>query len=167
MERIAVIQNVECTPAMLAHFSTRTASRAVLWHGGTIALLKVGKYHYHKLPGGGIDPGESIEQALRREILEETGCTIRIIGEIGEIIEYRDYAQVVQTSYCFTAEVVEEGRPQFTEHERAEEFSLLWVPIDEAIRLVANDRPKNQEGEFIVKRDLQFLKKAKQLRESH
>jgi 8-oxo-dGTP diphosphatase len=38
------------------------------------------------LPGGGIDPHESSEQAVVREILEETGFTVKIDRLVGEYI---------------------------------------------------------------------------------
>ena len=40
------------------------------------------------LPGGGLDPGETPEQGLVREFLEETGYTIAIAAEIGRANEY-------------------------------------------------------------------------------
>jgi 8-oxo-dGTP pyrophosphatase MutT (NUDIX family) len=36
------------------------------------------------LPGGGIDPGESAEDSAMREILEETGLSVKIVRLIGE-----------------------------------------------------------------------------------
>ena len=39
-------------------------------------ILCLDKSAYIQLPGGGIDPGESPEAALKREIKEETGCSV-------------------------------------------------------------------------------------------
>jgi 8-oxo-dGTP diphosphatase len=39
------------------------------------------------LLGGGVEPGETMEETLRREVLEESGYEIRIHGKLGEAIE--------------------------------------------------------------------------------
>lgn len=68
----------------------RKAVRAVLFdENNLIPLLFVSKYNYHKLPGGEIDDGESKIKALIREVLEEVGSKIEVMGEVGKIIEFR------------------------------------------------------------------------------
>ena len=43
----------------------------------------------YKFPGGGVDEGESHEQALRREVQEECGMSLAKVGrEIGSVVEY-------------------------------------------------------------------------------
>jgi 8-oxo-dGTP diphosphatase len=56
-------------------YRERQAARAVLFEKeGRVAIINVTNKNYHKLPGGGIDPGENAEKALKREVLEETAA---------------------------------------------------------------------------------------------
>ena len=64
------------------------------------------------LPGGGMDPGESIAQAAVRETKEETGMDIAVVGVIGlytnpnHVIAYDDGEVRQQCSVCFTTRLV-------------------------------------------------------------
>lgn len=77
-------------------YRLRKAARAVIQNTqDEIALLYVSKHRYHKLPGGGLEPGEEMTEALKREVLEEVGAEIEITSEIGLIIEFRDQLSLV------------------------------------------------------------------------
>ena len=139
----------------------RSASRAVLFdENNKIPLLFVSKYSYHKLPGGGLGKNEDKIMGLVREVKEETGCDIKIYDEVGRIIEFRYKYDLKQTSYCYIGKIIKKGKQSFTKKELREGFKLVWVTIDEAISLLKKDNTKNYEGDFIIKRDLEFLKEA-------
>jgi 8-oxo-dGTP pyrophosphatase MutT (NUDIX family) len=140
----------------------REAARAVLFDKDSlIPILFVAKKCYHKIPGGGIDAGESKELALVREVLEEAGSQIEVTGEIGKIIEYRSKLNLKQTSYCYIGKVISKGEPNFTKKELRNGFKLIWLPLEEAISKLENDKPADYEGTFIRERDLEFLKASK------
>jgi 8-oxo-dGTP pyrophosphatase MutT (NUDIX family) len=145
-------------------YQTREASRAVLFDkDNLVPLLFVANEQYHKIPGGGIDDDEDQKQALIREVLEETGSTVEITGEVGKIVEFRSKFNLLQTSYCYVGKVTSKGKPELTEDEISHGFQLVWLPLDEAIKTIANDKPTDYVGSFIQKRDLLFLQKARSL----
>ena len=91
---------------------------------------------YWEFPGGKIEPGETPEAALRREILEELDTEISV-GEKITTIGY-DYPEFHLTMECFLAHVVE-GSLVLKEHEAArwlkrnELDSVKWLPADHTI----------------------------------
>lgn len=144
-------------------YRLRKASRAIVLNdSGKIALLYVSKNNYHKLPGGGIEAGEDIKIALNREVMEEVGVYVDVLGEIGTIIEYRNKHELLQISYCYYSRVKGESKEtSFTDEEINDGFQLKWVTLDEATSIIENDIPDNYVGKFIQSRDLLFLKRAK------
>ena len=142
----------------------RQAARAVLFDkDGRVYLLKMSTYNYHKLPGGGVNNGESFEDAVRRELLEEVGCPADVSTELGEIVEYRNDEKMEQHSYCYIAHqsgnLIETALEESESEEGAETVSAHT--IDEAIKFLENDQPTNYEGHFIQMRDLRFLREAR------
>jgi ADP-ribose pyrophosphatase YjhB (NUDIX family) len=58
----------------------RVAVRAVALRGDEVLLLR-GAAGDYRFPGGGVDPGETLEESLRRELLEECGADLVVVGE--------------------------------------------------------------------------------------
>lgn len=145
-------------------YKVRRAARGILMNErGEIALMYVSQDNYHKLPGGGIEDNESIAAALRREMLEEVGAEIEIVSDLGLIIEYRNKQELVQISYCYMCKVIGNlADPLFTEEERNAGFQIKWMDLNEAISIVADDLPEHYAMKFMHRRDLAFLKAAKE-----
>ena len=85
-----------------------------------------------EFPGGKIEPGESRQQALRREIREELAAEIEV-GELLRTIDY-DYPAFHLTMHCFLCRLT--GSVTLLEHEAArwlapsELTSVHWLPAD-------------------------------------
>lgn len=86
-----------------------------------------------EFPGGKVEPGETPQAALKREIMEELETEIEV-GDLIETIEY-DYPTFHLSMDCFWAEIVK-GDLVLREHEAAkwltkEELeSVDWLPAD-------------------------------------
>jgi 8-oxo-dGTP diphosphatase len=60
--------------------SPRHTARGIVIQNDKLLLIERwrGNLHYFSIPGGGIEPGETPEQAVLREIAEETSCIVTV-----------------------------------------------------------------------------------------
>ena len=86
-----------------------------------------------EFPGGKVEPGETPQAALKREIMEELETEIEV-GDLIETIKY-DYPTFHLSMDCFWAEIVK-GDLVLREHEAAKWLtkeqleSVDWLPAD-------------------------------------
>lgn len=145
-------------------YNLRKASRAILINDkNEVALMHVVNRNFYKLPGGGVEDDEDIKQTLEREVKEETGCSAKILNEIGVVIEYRDELNFMQISYCFACQITSYNKSNLTEKEIKDGFVLEFLDLDTAIQKMKEAIATIEEyhGKFITRRDLAFLEEYK------
>jgi 8-oxo-dGTP diphosphatase len=118
---------------------------AVVFRGPEALVIKRGKPPFlgrWSIPGGGLHHGERLEDAVRREVLEETGVAIRFGGLIGVF----EALPGLHPDRSFDRHVVmvdywaewAAGEPVAGDDASAAEFA----PIDEALRRVSWDETR-------------------------
>ncbi len=108
---------------------------AILIKDNKVLLIhRINEKEYYVYPGGGVEEGETIEQAVLRELLEETTIKAKINRLLYKQI-YNDGSE----QYFYLCEYIE-GKPKLSddsiEKERMlnkefkEYYNPLWVDID-------------------------------------
>lgn len=106
-----------------------------------ITLIYSKKYHFYKIPGGGIEGNESHLATLLREVKEETGLTVipASIQEFGEVTRICKSGQFkdtifVQQNYYYTCQTDGKIKKQHLDPEEENaELILQKTSLDEAI----------------------------------
>ncbi len=106
--------------------------RGVLVHNGRLLVCRTGDAPIVYLPGGHVEFGETVKEALGREILEELGCRATVGSFLGGIqhsfIQQRQLHWEINLVFTMTAEGLpsDEGMPIASE----DHLSFEWVELE-------------------------------------
>jgi 8-oxo-dGTP diphosphatase len=118
----------------MKRYTGKTSTAIIPYPDNKILLIKrntrpfVG---YWALPGGRMDPGETLDQTVVREVKEETGLEVKILYVVGEYVE-KGIKDDVDYEYYPTSFVVKpvggELKKQDSEIQEMQLFSLNALP---------------------------------------
>lgn len=166
MKPLLILKDEDIFPETTSHdveYSIREAVKCIVLDAeDKIALVGI---KYRLLPGGGVEVDESFKDAVKRECVEEVGCSVSIIQELGMTEEYRAKIGRHQKTHCFIARVVgEKGLPQTIQKDEIG-MQVEWYSIDEAIECLKKQRKEipflSYHSCFNVRTHATFLEKFK------
>lgn len=114
----------------------RNSAKALVIKDGKILLNRCRSRFglYYALPGGGQKVGETLGEAIGRELLEETGLTVtpqRLAGVYEQITQRRDGGPDHKLYFLFLCALSDAERKKPTERD-AYQLSSEWVDLTEA-----------------------------------
>ena len=138
----------------------RLTARAIVKNqDGLYAVMYADKFKLHSLPGGGVEDGEDVLTALRREVYEETGCICDEIQELGIVAENRASLDYTQINYYFVVTTTHTpGENHLTEAEQDSRTVVEWHTFDEMVRLINEQGFDRVQGKYLKARDVVALR---------
>ena len=129
---------------------TRNVVRAfVINENNEVAIIRIkgedifGVRDYYETPGGGVKKYERKISALKREILEEVGVTIKDITPIARVVDYYNLINRRNDNYYFYCYVDEYKEKHLEEYEKTLFEKVEWIPINDLLNSYLNveDKP--------------------------
>ena len=137
----------------------RLTARAIVKNpNGLYAVMYSDKFKLYSLPGGGVEDGEDILSALRREVHEETGCVCDEVQELGIVVENRASLDYTQINYYFVVTTRHtQGENHLTEEEQTSRTVVQWHIFDDMVRLMNEQDFEQVQGKYLKARDMAAL----------
>lgn len=113
--------------------------------------------------GGGVEPGEDLNAAIRRELREELGAQVDILARIGVVSDYYNLIHRHNINHYFLCRVLSFGDRRLTEEE-ADKYHLSTLKLSYEAAVTEYGRCAcTRLGRLIANRELPVLKRAKDL----
>lgn len=113
--------------------------------------------------GGGVEPGEDLLTAIKRELKEELGIEVEVVCKIGVISDYYNLIHRHNINHYFLCEIISFGEKNLTQDEiECFHLSTLKLSYDEAVREYET-RTNTKLGTLVANRELPVLYRAKEI----
>ncbi|MFC7373487.1 NUDIX domain-containing protein [Fictibacillus iocasae] len=127
------------------NFHIRVRACAFIVKDDAVLLIEFNNHHglHYNLPAGGVEPGESVIEAVRREAMEEAGVDVEV-GELAFVYETAPHlvegrkavAGHHGISLMFECEIKEGSEPRMPELPDLHQTGVKWVPFQELDSIV-------------------------------
>ena len=136
-----------------------TARAIVRDERGLYAVMYAKKFDLYSLPGGGVEDGEDVLTALRREVYEETGCICNEIRELGIVSENRGSLDYTQVNYYYVVDGRRAGESHLTDAEANSGTEVQWHTLEEMRSLIENQHFDRVQGKYLVALDVAAIQR--------
>ena len=123
--------------------------RAVIIENGKILLSHETKTGYYMSPGGGLEDGETHEECVVREVLEETGYIAKAVKPFITVNEY--CYDTLYISHYFICE------KNLTETEKFKAMASAWLDRNDAIEIFSIYKTLTPDKESLYLREYTIL----------
>ena len=124
-----------------------------------------GKATLIETAGGGVEAGEDLNTAIRRELKEELGVDVKVICKIGVVSDYYNLIHRHNINNYFLCRIVSFGEKHLTKDE-IEDFHLSTLKVKYEEALAEYEKCScTSLGRLVANREIPVLKRAKNLLE--
>lgn len=148
----------------------RTVARGIVYdESGQFYFVRAereddfGKATLIETAGGGVEAGEDLLTAIRRELKEELGVQVEVVCKIGVVSDYYNLIHRHNINHYFLCKAESFGEKSLTQDEiNRFHLSTLTLSYEEAV-LEYENRANTKLGKLIANRELPVLHRAKEI----
>lgn len=135
-------------------------AKALIVNKNTNNILIANEDSLFEFPGGHLDEGETIDECLKREVMEETGIEVEdseVKGLIMRVIflnrdwpsKGKNRKNEINYYLIETTKEPDMSKIKLTESEKNHHFKLESFPLYESIDIIRNNMPNNERNEIL------------------
>ncbi|MDQ0225909.1 NUDIX hydrolase [Bacillus sp. 7586-K] len=137
-------------------YHIRVRAGALIIENNSILLIEFldeNGLHYN-LPAGGVEPNETVKEAVCREAKEEASIDVEV-GELAFAYEYAPqmnaykYGETHQVGLMFECELKAGSTPKMPETPDQNQTDVKWIPLDELEHIILYPNIKEHIVHFV------------------